>query len=49
MKDRRVLVVLSLFLLFAPKDVLIDIKKNPLNTATVLLEQINDLSEEYRD
>lgn len=34
---------------FAPKDVLIDIKKNPLSIITVLLEQISGLSEEYRD
>lgn len=29
---------LSFFLPFAPKDVLIDINKNPLSTATVLLD-----------
>lgn len=40
---------LSFFLPFAPKDVLIDIKKIPLSMVTVLLEQINDLSEEYRE
>lgn len=48
MKDRQILVML-LFLPFAPKDVLIDIKKNSLSTAKVLLEEISYLSEEYRD
>lgn len=48
MKDRQVLAVLFLFAI-CPKGCLIDIKKNPFSTATVLLEQIKDLSEEYSD
>lgn len=39
----------SFLFAICPKGCLIDIKKNPFSTATVLLEQIKDLSEEYSD